>query len=666
MYHRCERLSHMEEMVKFDSPTRARRRRPGRMNCRSLAIAGMLCGVSPAASQSFQLIAPLPTTSNLWDAAYQSDTAGWIVGDSHACYKTSDGGATWTRVNIPGYAGDPLYNITFVTPSLGFISGNSAQGSLDVYRTVDGGATWSRVNTFPLGGSWYHHSFLSSSVGYMGCNGALVKTTDGGATWQVRSGYPDCPVIYGMDFVSETTGLVAGNQVSTNLYGVFKTTDSGLTWQRKYSGASNDVVYLTSQVAIADSGTSIVRSNNGGDTWSDTGAVIATGLVDIEPLGEFTAVGVSANGTIWKTVNGGYDWFQVWVGEGDLPANWSVEFRTSLHGHVAGQAGLLYETFDGGTTWRRISRGVAKDWRGLAATWNDTVVAVGHHGYVQMSRDGGSAWSIYLLDPPYWLHDSTFNGVDVVGLSRVYVVGAFGGLFRSDDAGDTWQNLSYALNPDYYANAVEFVDENNGWIVGWDYAVGPKRYVRRTTDGGWSWNVVESANVPSIDVEFKGSRGWILTTGEPLWRTVDGGTNWSMVNLPSNSGASVSCSDMSWGNPNVGYVCGWEGYLVKSVNGGAAWTQVGAIQPQVVFLGVAARGEREVWICGARQGGGNAFVKRSLDGGATWRSWSLPGQYTSPVQIALTQRYVYVAGYAGEIWRLDSRNLAGPVAWPGG
>ncbi|MGI8923200.1 MAG: WD40/YVTN/BNR-like repeat-containing protein [Fimbriimonadales bacterium] len=232
------------------------------MHIRTLAA---LASLIPAVlvAQTFTQIAPLPTQSNLWSVNFPSATNGFIAGDGHTLFKTTNGGDTWTKIMLPGYEDGPFYNVTFATPTLGFVSGNSAVGSKDIFRTIDGGATWDQVQSFPLGGSWYHQDYIDALTGFMGANGALVRTQDGGETWLLRSGYPDCPVIFGMDFIDESTGLVGGLIAGSSYEGIFKTTNGGQTWRLKHTRVANDVVYLSNLIAVADSGVDVVRTHDG-------------------------------------------------------------------------------------------------------------------------------------------------------------------------------------------------------------------------------------------------------------------------------------------------------------------------------------------------------------------------------------------------------------------
>lgn len=619
-------------------------------SCASPLLLGALAAM--AAGQTFTKVAPLPATADLSGVAFPIQNLGFVSGTGHTLVRTRDGGLTWQPISLPGYPDGPFYAVHFVDTQVGFVSGNSADGSRDIFRTADGGETWNRVDGFPLGGSWYYIDFVDANTGFMGCNGALVRTTDRGLSWPIMSGYPDCPVIYGMDFRDATTGMVGGHHIPSNRSGLWKTTDGGRAWTLKHPSGGNDVVYLNSSTLLADDGMFILRSTDGGETWNRTPAFLHTGLMDMDAVTPSRVAGVSGGGDIWMSEDGGQTFNLVWMGEGDLPAMWTVKFRDALNGHVVGQGGLMYETYDGGRTWARTHRGVAREWNALAAFGDRKVVLVGHHGYIQRTEDLGRHWDIALLDPPTFERDTGFQCISNVGDFAV-AAGAWGGMFRTRDAGRTWEDLRGVLSVDYYVNGIKFVDENNGWVVGFDYTPGFKKYVQRTRGGGDTWETVDGANIPSVDVDFRGQRGWILTSSEPFWRTQDGGATWTMTFLPDNSGSPPNCADMDWVDANTGYACGWDGYVIKTTDGGATWRQLGATQYNFVYLGVETYGPNEVWICGARRGGGGAVVKRSTDGGTTWRTWNLPGQWTTPYRMVHTPLHLYAAGYNGEVWRFD-------------
>ncbi len=124
------------------------------------------------------------------DIFFLNNTIGWITfaaGDSTVLFKTEDGGITWGRFVVPF-----MYRVFFVNETTGF-----GGGKLNFYKTIDGGASWSKVNLgdkkyyFTIGDSFIFDQmtfFVSSSV----WDGetfearytfAILKTTDGGNNW---------------------------------------------------------------------------------------------------------------------------------------------------------------------------------------------------------------------------------------------------------------------------------------------------------------------------------------------------------------------------------------------------------------------------------------------------------------------------------------------------
>lgn len=607
-----------------------------------------LMGYSPA--QTMNLISPSPTQWSLDGAFFFDAQKGFICGRMMTLYQTLNGGLSWTKISLPGNPSDPLYNVTFLDSNIGIVTGNSASGSQDIYRTTNAGLTWSRVSNFPLGGSWYDQDYVSPTTGFIGSNGAIVRTTDAGLTWDLRSGYPDCPSITGMDFLDANNGFATGGRPNFES-GVFKTTNGGATWTLKLSGGASDVLYLTPTTLLAVTNVGAQRSVNGGETWTLINSSISTGIVDLEKVAGNVVVGVSSTGDIWRTIDGGFTWNRVWTGEGDLPGNWTVKFANAQFGVVVGVRGLAYSTQDSGQTWTRFNRGAAFDANALVALNNDTIVSAGHHGFIQTMSNNGP-WNLFLIDPPTFGRDTAYSALSAIGADFVYAVGHEGSLARSLDGGTNWVNLTGAVNLAYYANDVKFTDRFNGWMTGWDLGTVPIEETYRTHDGGLTWQVATTGNFPGSAIEIIGSKIWIQSGGRAQWRSVDGGSTFSSFSVPPNSGSTPSVTDMSFANSLLGYVCGYDGYLAKTIDGGTSWTQVGSITANVNNLGVLAY-SNELWVCGGRAGGGSAFAKRSLDKGLTWQTWSIVGQYSTPYRMARTFNKLYAAGYNGEIWRID-------------
>jgi photosystem II stability/assembly factor-like uncharacterized protein len=161
--------------------------------------------------------------------------------------KTTDGGKTWTAIDMSAYASN-LIDIFFFDEKRGFVVGGYSDKDDPDYTDVipvvlytsDGGQTWeNRVATLDFQpGEWgWKIYFVNDSVGYVSLEsfnrGAVLKTIDGGQTW---TRYPiNDPQgnanLEGVGFVTEDRGWVGGWGDANFTTGYTSgTTDGGQNW----------------------------------------------------------------------------------------------------------------------------------------------------------------------------------------------------------------------------------------------------------------------------------------------------------------------------------------------------------------------------------------------------------------------------------------------------
>ena len=128
------------------------------------------------------------------------------------------------------------------------------------------------------------------------------------------------------------------------------------------------------------------------------------------------------------------------VGVIQNPYLYTVRFRDTENGLIAGLGGVVLRSEDGGRTWkyRTMER---KQALFSVRTFGERAIAVGEKGFVTFSTDGGSTWA-----PPNdgdfptvftFMRDLDFEGEHRLGL----IVGQEGMVLRSRDRGATWSQV---------------------------------------------------------------------------------------------------------------------------------------------------------------------------------------------------------------------------------
>jgi photosystem II stability/assembly factor-like uncharacterized protein len=147
-------------------------------------------------------------------------------------------------------------------------------------------------------------------------------------------------------------------------------------------------------------------------------------------------------------------------------------------GWIAGRAGILRKTTDGGMTWTHQSNPAPDDLHKIFAIDANTAWVVGQDGYILHTSNGGANW---MAQPSGF--NETFESVYFTDSQNGWVCGDLGMLKNTTDAGASW--ITQATETTAIINDITFVDMNNGWVVT------QSGEIYRTTDGGTSWSLSE-------------------------------------------------------------------------------------------------------------------------------------------------------------------------------
>ena len=402
--------------------------------------------------------------------------------------------------------------------------------------------------------------------------------------------------------------------IGVNNGGVWKTDDAGRTWKPIFDdqptgsiGAlavapSNPrILYVGSGEGLQrpdlSTGDGVYKSSDGGKTWKNVGLrdgqQISAILVDPkDPDRVFVAVlghpyGPNKERGVYRTLDGGKTWQQVLAKDENTgavalafdPAEprtvyavlWAARQGPWENGAWQGSGSGLYKSTDGGTTWKPLTKGLPTAEQGL-----------GRIGVTVAPSDSKRLYA--MVDAP-----------------------RLGGVYRSDDAGDSWKRVN--TEPRVWGRGSDFaevkVDPKNKDIV---YVANTSAY--RSTDGGKTFTA------------FRGAPGG--DDYHTFWINPD--------------------------DPRIILLAGDQGAVV-TLNGGETWSSW-YNQPTAQFYHVITDNQFPYWVYGGQQESGSAaVVSRGAHGQITFRDWHLVG----------VEEYGYVAPdplhphliYGGKVTRFD-------------
>ncbi|MEK7254862.1 MAG: glycosyl hydrolase, partial [Bacteroidota bacterium] len=297
---------------------------------------------------------------------------------------------------------------------------------------------------------------------------------------------------------------------ATNI-GVFKTTDAGANWTSVSTISAHDVEFHpTNPDIVYACSDEFFRSTDGGNSFT----LIVSGLPAATAINRFR-IAVSADEPEWVYVLGGNQsnhGFEGVFRSTDAGLNFSLRGNSP---NIFGWQNAGNDT--GGQSWYDL--GFAINPANADELWVGGV-------NIWKSANGGTS---YTLQTQWTLPNNTFGYVhaDIHDLamfgSRLYC-GSDGGIFKSENLGEDWTNLSAGLSITQF------------------YDIGGSR-----TD-------------PNIFIGGAQDNGTMVYSGTPIWGQRIGGDGITCIINPVN--------------PNIQYGCTQTGSVYKSTNGGASFSVI--------------------------------------------------------------------------------------------
>ena len=231
---------------------------------------------------------------------------------------------------------------------------------------------------------------------------------------------------------------------------------------------------------------------------------------------------------------------------------------------------------------------------------------------LKTSGSGGTNWTF--LRPGTNFELTTFYDVDFVNTNTGWIAANSKGVLRTTDGGLTWTQQTNGFTNASICS-VDFIDANTGWAL--DSALHGR--VFKTVNGGATWTAQYACTnmyVYYSKIRFaNANNGWAVggmwyATGRVM-RTVNGGTTWTEHDVGSNMLVDVFVINAT----NV-VVSGEGATIRKSDNAGLTWTDIGIPTSYDAFYGTGWQNTQTGWVCGV-----NGVVYKTTDGGASWSGY---------------------------------------------
>lgn len=462
-------------------------------------------------------------------------------GPESAVYKTTDGGATWKKIEgLPGgEVGRIGIDISPVNPDYVYAVVEAGEGKGGVFRSTDRGSTWQKMSGTSTSGNYYQELTCDPvNVNRIFITDTYYKVSDDGGKTMRNLGEINKHIDNHAIWIDprNTNHLLVGCDG-----GVYETWDFAKTWDYKanlpvtqfYKVSTDNAlpfynVHGGTQDNLSLGGPSRNNSINGipNDQWIVTS--VGDGFeTQVDPTNPDIIYAQSQYGGLLRFDRKSGEYLTIKAIEGEnepaLRWNWDAPLLISnfsptrlYHG-----ANIVFRTDDRGETWRAISPDLS---RGIDRNKLEVMDKV---------------WSMDALakNASTDIYGQTTTIAESPKDEKVLWVGTDDGLLhRTTDGGASWtkmDNLPGVPERSYVHQVIASnFDKNTAYVCYNHHRYGDfKPYLLKTTDGGKSWKSIadslpQRGSVYTIAEDHVDPNLLFCGTEFGVFFSHDGGANW--------------------------------------------------------------------------------------------------------------------------------------------
>lgn len=542
-------------------------------------------GIQYPNQSNVYFIAVSPSSPNIWLASTETG----------ALFKTINSGDSWTFLG--DYSGPVIFNP--------LNSDNIIIGSNPLKESNDGGLSWENTSVAASCNEVIWSS--NGNVVIAATNQGVYVSNDNGTTFSNNL----TGDFYDVEFKPGSSTIAYAIDVDGNFY---KTSNGGITWQLKttnYSLTTFKDGYLLAVSAsnpdlisiafLTGENVELLKSDNSGETFSHLSTLnsgFSQGFYDfafgISPTNSnIYYVGVT---TLFKSTDGGLSFSALGGYEGDFDIHPDIQ-DIDFNGNTVvistdGGVSVSSDNFTNVSNWHSANKGLfdLELWA-FDQGFNTDQMGSGkyHNGDNIYNPNWNNGKTIHLGGAESPVGYSIFSRPNSMFYADIYQ-----GFYQADTQynPNVERTYSFSMNSNnfYYgernsditsnvvnSNIIYAAYENKVYV---SYDNGVSNQVLKTFNST-VWNIKPTRSNPNVI--------YVSTENDGLWKTIDGGQNWTQHNIILNgnnyNNNGIQCFiDVSQTNENeiwLAYI-NWNGNysinnsyrIFKSTNGGTTWNSI--------------------------------------------------------------------------------------------
>jgi len=468
-----------------------------------------------------------------------------------AIYRTIDGGKHWKI--LPFTADHNIQSIAIRQDrpeEVWAVSGREYVDEGSIYKSADGGESWRQIST-GLEESWFDEIMLTTDdppVIFVGGGKGVYRSKDSGITWSqlTISGWPEDSWCRALAVDPSDSHKI----YAQSLYGFSKSTDSGDHWET-YDLVIDTVEFDLLTLVVDPQSPSVMY---GGD--------VCLGIIKSENYG-----------IDWSVINQGINANHIFHAAVD-PHNPQVIAASTMVGVYVKPGDKQWGVLDYNPSYTLSfdPQNVLILFAGFDAWLGKFNLINGNATYMEFPKQTVNAIAIDPSNP-----DILYVGTEFYSLDR-------GGLYKSTDAGDNWEQVLVKSAP---INVIK-VDPHNHDIIyagsGLFYAPVIMGNLYKSNDGGKNWFMTPLGDMvintiainpehPEILYVGSGAPGVECATG--VFKSVDRGTTWQWISegLPLDS--PIVDIELDPSHTQMLYAATFDKGIFISRDGGEYWSLLG-------------------------------------------------------------------------------------------